>query len=163
MAVRLGTVASLEVTLSLGGSVAPRGYLPLGGPRAQKGIRRELHMTHLLDVISRCVQSVALATHIFEALCHLKHVCPATSCWQSGVMCQAPSTALFTLPWPTETCLMEVSRRSGIIALKTKRHRPASSSVPCPALLDASLFSFCSTVGMVVTLEAGNPCTKPRV
>ena len=39
------------------------------------------------------------------------------------------------------TCLVLVSLRSGTIALWAVRHRPVSSSVPCPALLDASFFS----------------------
>ena len=33
-----------------------------------------------------------------EALCSIKQVCPATSCWQSVVMSQARPTVSFTLP-----------------------------------------------------------------
>ena len=51
------------------------------------------YTTHLLDVISRCVPFEALTRHILEALCSLKHVCPATSCWQSG-LCARPRPLL---------------------------------------------------------------------
>ena len=57
--------------------------------------------------------STLLARGCFEALCSLKHVCPATSCWQRVVMW---STALFTLScqrcltwyhFPSHHCLVD--------------------------------------------------------
>ena len=82
--------------------------------------------------------------HILEQFRPFNSAFAVASCWQSGRTCQASSTASFTFPWPTETCLVVVSLRSGSIALQTGRHRPVSSSVPCPALLDVSLRSCCS-------------------
>ena len=58
VAVRLGTIAAIEIKPSSDinrNSVGPSQLagIPLGGPRARHFIRRGLHTTHLLDVISR--------------------------------------------------------------------------------------------------------------
>ena len=74
-----------------------------------------------------------------------------------GCTCQASSTASFTFTWPTETSLVVVSLRSNTIALETGRHRPVNSSVPCCSTFHSA--PAVATVGMVVTPEAGTPCT----
>ena len=108
-AVRLGTIAAIKfiphrlLTVTLCRSVAARGFLPLGRPRTLQGIRHGIHTTHLLDVISRCVQSVALITHALEA-----RACPlrCSRCLAYGVL---PGIMFL---------------RFGTIALQTGRRRP---------------------------------------
>ena len=66
-------------------------------------------------------------------LCSLKHVDPATSDWQRGFMCQALSTAVFTLS--SQRCLTWYHLPSLTHhCLPDRAPSPLSSSVPCPAL-----------------------------
>ena len=132
--VRLGTIAAKDFKLCLGGSVAARGYLPLGEPRAHQGSRRGLHRTRFLDVISRCVQSVVLSNAclgniLFPRARLLRHWLLAKWGCVLGLI----------------HCFVRIVRG---------RHRPASS-VPCPALLDASPFSSSCSYGRNGCHEGG--------
>ena len=62
VAVQIGTFAAIAFALQsviCCASLAARGYLPHGGPRARQDIRRGLHNSRLLKVTSHSVSSVA--------------------------------------------------------------------------------------------------------
>ena len=79
-----------------------------------------------------------------------------------GGTCQASSTASFTFTWPKVTSLgvSLPSFRHQFLVDRAPSPRVFVFTQPCTARPSTPAVS---TVGMVGTLEAGTPCTKPRV
>ena len=96
---RLGTIATIALAspeVICWASVAARGFLPLGDPRAQQNIQRGLHTALLLIVAFLLVPYRGVSSCLLVGVGPIKHDGPMICCWHSGSTCPVMFTEAYT-------------------------------------------------------------------